>query len=729
VVLAMSPFIVNQKTNLVDVLQSIEDNKEGIVFCVDDKLKLLGSITDGDIRRALLTSVSLEGLRAIDICNTQCKFSREYKVISNLVTPIINVNNKIIDILFPGQPTKINGLIGNKTYIIAEIGNNHQGDVNMAYDLIDRAVETGVDAIKFQHRTLQTLYSSADNDSYDLSTQYTIDLLKKVNLSKADLFLVMDYAVNKRVDVLCTPFDSVSLMDLIEYGKLSALKLASADCTNTPFLLEILETGLPLIMSTGMTLKSELQSVMDLIEPYHKNVALLHCNSTYPAPYHDLNLKFLDDLKKMSPSGIVGWSGHERGWHVVHAAIGMGAQIIEKHFTLDKSLEGTDHQVSLLPKELGQMVKEIRDIESALVYNSDRVLSQGEMMNKENLSKSLAVRSDLKKDHILTREDLTVKSPGGGISPLRLQEITGKPLLRDISKGEILTDLAITPQKKISEDFEFDVPFGIPVRFHDLHIADKLNCDFVEFHLSYSDLQFDISSLPERQLDFVIHAPELFENDHILDLVSNDNNYVKKSIDNLNRVISLTNKLIDKFSPKRQVGIVTNLGGFSIHGFKSKAERERLYKRAAEMLNALKLPINIEIWPQTMPPFPWHFGGQRFHNLFTNPEDIIAWCELTNRKICLDVSHTGLYCLVEGINPADSFKQLMRHTSHLHIADAKPPDGEGLQIGDGVLDFKRMFIDYVDTCPESTFIPEIWQGHKNEGFGFVVAFNELIKRI
>ena len=315
--------------------------------------------------------------------------------------------------------------------------------------------------------------------------------------------------------------------------------------------------------------------------------------------------------------------GHERGWHIVHTSIGMGAKIIEKHFTIDKNLEGNDHQVSLLPSEFKSMVQEIRDIENSLIYKSQRDLSQGEMMNRENLSKSLAAKNDLKKGTIIKLNDLIVKSPGIGISPLEINTLIGKPLVKDINEGEILKYNHVFIDSKVLQIQNLkSFKKGIPVRFHDIQLADNFKLDFVEFHLSYTDLDFDLNNLPKRQLDFIVHAPELFENDHILDLVSDSEEYRQLSIKQLNRVINLTEKLAERFKPKNHVGIITNIGGFSIHDFKAKNQINNLYDIANESIARLTNPVGFKIWAQTMPPYPWHFGGQRFHNLFTNPDDI-----------------------------------------------------------------------------------------------------------
>ena len=252
----------------------------------------------------------------------------------------------------------------------------------------------------------------------------------------------------------------------------------------------------------------------------------------------------------------------------------------------------------------------------------------------------------------------------------------------------------------------------------------KSNFDFFEFHLSYKDLNYDISKL-NKVKSFVIHAPELFEGDHLLDLSSKNDEYRKKSIENLQRVVDLTNNLIDINNIKTSVGIITNVGGFSKSNFINKSEKPEMYRRVIDAIRLLKNTDKIEIWPQTMPPYPWHFGGQSYHNLFANPDEIVEFCSEFNIKICTDVSHTALYCFTEKIDLFESLNKILPYTSHLHIADSKSPDGEGLQIGEGNIDWDTFCKLYKNNYPKISFIPEIWQGHNDDGAGFWYALNKL----
>ena len=250
-------------------------------------------------------------------------------------------------------------------YFIAEIGNNHNGDMKIAKTLIDIAVSAGASCVKFQMRDMDTLYRKSDHDEEDLGVEYTKDLLSKFNLTIDQHRILKNYALTKNVDYLCTPWDEKSVATLEEFN-VPAYKVASADFTNLPLLTALQNTGKPLILSTGMTSPNDFQEVMKFFKGSQSKIALLHCNSTYPAPFEDINLRQLENLRKYCP--IVGYSGHERGIAITLAAYSLGARIIERHVTLDRSMEGPDHAASLEPNELNNLIKGLNEIKVGLEF-------------------------------------------------------------------------------------------------------------------------------------------------------------------------------------------------------------------------------------------------------------------------------------------------------------------------------------------------------------------------
>lgn len=639
--------------------------------------------------------------------------------IVNYVNLLIRKNNIL----------KINNFIAapGNTYVIAEIGNNHNGSFNLAKEMIDKAILAGANCVKFQMRTLNEVYRkhSSKKSGEDLGTEYVVDLLKKFELSKEEHRKLFDYCNKKNITYLCTPWDSVSLNFLEELG-LSAYKVASADLTNIPLIECLIETGKPLILSTGMSTTDEIKHTASLLNKSGVEYTLLHCNSTYPAPLEDINLNWIKVLKKIHPN--VGYSGHERGISVTLAAIAMGISVIERHFTLDRNMEGPDHAASLEFDEFSRLVSGVREVDAALGSDSEeRPLSQGEMINRENLAKSLMSSRSLKAGITISSDDITIKSPGQGISPQLYNDLIGKTLTRDMDAEDFFYHSDISSNKFAPRKYKFSRKWGVPVRYHDFIKYFQISKpDLVEFHLSYQDMLLDPAEFLEEEYacDFVVHAPELFENSELLDLASPDSEYRKRSIENMQGVIDLTIKLKKYFPSTKTPLIVTNIGGFSMDSNFTNEEVKSGYGIFCNSLNELNMD-GVEVIPQTMAPYPWHFGGQRFQNLFVHPDEIIYWCKKLNLRMCFDISHSMLTSNNFGYCFYNFCEQIAPYTAHLHIGDAKGLNGEGLQIGDGTIDFKKTGNILKSLAPSASFIPEIWQGHKNDGEGFWKALERL----
>jgi len=737
-------YIVFSEDSIIDALKKISDNKSGIVFSVTESGLLEGVVTDGDIRRWLVQQREIDLNQPVStISNKQFKFARigdepekiqrcfsdsiQYVPLLDSSHHLIAIASKVI------SGIKIGSYIidqNSPVFIIAEIGNNHNGSLALAKKMIDQAIAAGADCVKFQMRHIGKLYHNAgdSNDaSEDLGSQYVLDLLSRFQLETEELLEAFDYCKEKGVLPLCTPWDAESLEVLEKYG-MEAYKVASADLTNHDLLTEMVKTGKPLFCSTGMSTEKEIIEAVALLKQLGAIYILLHCNSTYPAPFKDINLDYLARLKQIGDC-LVGYSGHERGISVAIAAVAKGAKVVEKHFTLDKSMEGNDHKISLLPEEFASMVKGIREIELAIGTAAERRLSQGEIINRESLAKSLVINCGAHPGDVITAEMVEVKSPGRGLQPNRKQDLIGLRVKRDMMPGDFffLTDLEreqIRPR-----NYSFKRPWGLPVRYHDFAImVEKSNPDLIEFHLSYKDLEENLEQYFQRtyDLDFVVHSPELFRGDHVLDLCSRDVHYRQQSIRELQRVIDVTTSLKSFFPSTKRPLIVTNCGGFTSDMPLQSFQRGALYEILQESLAKLD-DSNVEIIIQSMPPFPWHFGGQRYHNLFVDPEDTVEFCSKSGFRLCFDVSHSKLACNHYKWSFKEFVEQVGPYVAHLHLADAEGVDGEGFQIGEGSIDFPSLAEYLTKTCPQASFIPEIWQGHKNEGEGFWASLERLEK--
>ena len=618
----------------------------------------------------------------------------------------------------------------NSVFVIAEIGMNHNGSVDNAIKLIDCASSAGVDCVKFQLRNLKELYSkeALNYNNADLGVEYQINLLKKFSLSIKDYKTLFKYAQKKGLVFLCTPWDLASVK-ILEKLKVPAYKIASADLTNLPLLAYITKMKKPLILSTGMSTQAEINFSVNFLKKKRAKFSLLHCNSTYPTPLKHLNLNYMDRLKKFNVP--IGYSGHERGYAPTLAAVAKGASIIERHITLDKNMEGPDHLASLDSNEFSDLVENIRIIEKSLGENRPRKISQGELINRENLAKSIYAKNDIAKSARFTSKNLIIKSPGQGLNPQYLRSLIGKKAKDDILAGDLILPRHYKKTPKPKKNYTFNRPWAIPVRYHDINsFLNVTSPDLIEFHLSFSDLTKKIEKYLSKhyKCNFIVHAPELFKNDHLLDLCTNNKNYRTESIKNMKKVIDVT-KAINKYFPNTKYPqIIINSGGFSKNSFIDTKKREEFYNNLIESLKIFKKePVNII--PQNMAPFPWHFGGQRYQNLFMDVDEIIKFCKKTKSTICHDLSHSFLTCNHYKWDHIEYVKKLAPYTSHYHIADADDVDGEGLQIGEGAINFNKICTILNKYSKNISFIPEIWQGHKNQGEGFWKSLKFLENKI
>lgn len=329
----------------------------------------------------------------------------------------------------------------SRTFIIAEAGVNHNGDLEIAKRLVDEAVAAGVDAVKFQTFKAENIvcknatkadYQKASTDA----NQSQYEMLKKLELTEKMHEELIAYCVDKNILFLSTPFDLESVDYLAQIG-MEIMKIPSGELTNYPYLRKIAETGKRVILSTGMSDIEEVKAAINVLkENGSGDISVLHCNTEYPTPFEDVNLKAM--LTLQSELGVkIGYSDHTLGIEIPIAAVAMGAKIIEKHFTLDKSMEGPDHKASLEPDELQKMVSSIRNVEMAL-GNGVKIPSPSELKNIAIARKSIVAKCKIEKGQFFTEENLTTKRPGTGISPMRWNEIIGMVAKRSYDEDELI---------------------------------------------------------------------------------------------------------------------------------------------------------------------------------------------------------------------------------------------------------------------------------------------------
>ena len=330
------------------------------------------------------------------------------------------------------------------TLIIAEAGVNHNGDMEMAKQLIDVAADAGVDYVKFQTFKSEKLVSkNAEKASYQKentgdSSESQLKMLQKLELSETDHLELIAYCKSKNIKFLSTAFDIESI-DFLYKLNIDLFKIPSGELTNYPYLEKIGSLGKPIIISTGMATLDEIGQAMAVLlrnGALRHQITILHCNTEYPTPMEDVNLNAMETIAE-TYSVAIGYSDHTLGIEVPIAAVALGATVIEKHFTLDKTLPGPDHKASLEPSELKAMVKAIRNIEDAL-GDEEKEPTPSELKNIKVARKSIVASASIKKGDILTKENITTKRPGTGISAMEWPNIIGTIAKKDYLEDDLI---------------------------------------------------------------------------------------------------------------------------------------------------------------------------------------------------------------------------------------------------------------------------------------------------
>jgi N-acetylneuraminate synthase len=622
-----------------------------------------------------------------------------------------------------------------EVHIIAEIGINHNGSLEHAKELIKAAKEAGANSVKVQVRNLEEIYTkSVLNDPLkaEHGTQYLLHELQKAHLTYDDVKELQDYAKEINVTFFATPFDNKSADFLNELG-CEIFKIGSPDFTNLPLITKVCSFNKPIILSTGMSTEEEIRTVVSYLKENRANFALLHCNSTYPASFQDINLNYIPELKRISGT-TVGYSGHERGFAPTLAAISQGAMIIERHITKNIDSDGPDHSSSLSIDEFHQMTKAVRQVEQSLGVMK-KIYNQGEQNNRLSLAKSLVFSKDFPKGHTLQVSDLISKTPAKGLSPLELGNFIGKTLNEDVLEDSYIFYHQLSENKKEATKTSFDIPktWGIVGRLNDFRDFLDLKPDLVEIHLTWRDLvdfkpeKFNLTGDKFSQ-DLVVHAPEYYH-DELIDFTSSDSNIVEMSLDMLQKTFNLAKDLSPSFTGVNQnIGprVVVHPGGH-FKELPKNVPKDLQYSSLEKNLSSLNSE-GLRVLVENMPPFPWYFGGQWYNTVFLDPGEISQFANNMGWGVCYDLSHAQLYCNSANITLKEFTKKIKGHIHYLHISDGMGTTQEGLQLGHGDMDFDHLFeiLNELDVG----FIPEIWQGHLNNGQGFkeaLVKIEDLLK--
>jgi len=622
--------------------------------------------------------------------------------------PVVKIGDRLVG---DGQPI----------YIIAEIGVNHNGILPLAIELIDAAESAGADAVKFQKRDLNQLYAQKyleNANSGEKTLRYLLPILQQVELTDEAYYEIVAYCKQKGITFLCSAFDQKSA-DFVDQLGVPAFKVASADLTNLPLLEHLVSKGKPLIISTGMSHMNEVEFSVKFLKERDAEFILLHCNSTYPASFDDINLRFMDRLRQFDVP--VGYSGHERGIAISTVASAIGASVIERHITLDRTMDGPDHAASLEPHGFRKMVRDIQQVHQALGTGKEKYISRGEILNREVLGKSLLATRRIEPGEIITQEMITVKGPALGLSPQRYPELIGRRSTRVIEADDPFTDQDLGSWNDL--DVEHTLPFewGFTVRFRDFEESLRYHPAMLEFHFTDQDLDEHYPG-GNHDIKLVVHAPEFFERT-LVDLCTTDLRQRQQSVAMIQKAINLTREMAPHFVGKPKV--IVHTGGMSLDN--PIEHREVLYDNLR--LSVEELDFNgVELLLENLPPHPWYFGGQWLTNAFMDAHEIRDFIVPLGLDMCFDTSHAKLYCNWAQLDFYEQVEVLLPYIQHLHLSDAAGLDGEGLQIGEGTIDWVKFFEIIGAGRPDGyrgTMIPEIWRGHQRGNEGFVIAISRL----
>jgi N-acetylneuraminate synthase len=409
----------------------------------------------------------------------------------------------------------------------------------------------------------------------------------------------------------------------------------------------------------------------------------------------------------------------------------MGARLLERHLTLDRTMRGPDHAASLTPEDFAAQVSAIREVELSLGV-AHRWMTRGEILNRRTLGKSLVARIDIPANTVITEAMITCKSPGMGVSPQHIDLLIGRRLDRQVRRDEpfVDEDLRDPSAPATPEKIDVGTSWGIVARFTDLDALlqrfANSGLSFVEFHVSDRDLDVGVDGFNRKQYacEMVVHAPE-YCHDVLIDLCAADRSQREMSVSRIQKTIDLARQLAPHFHPsQRGPKIVMHVGGMSPRPghYDRIAARERLL----ESLQTLDHE-GVELLLENLPPFPWYFGGKWFGHVLVDQEDTAELCRLSGLGLCFDTSHAALECNHSGTNLPEFANRIAPFLRHLHVSDAAGVSGEGLQIGEGDINFIELMPPLLDRGP--TLIPEVWMGHHQEGRGFRLGLERLTELV
>ena len=596
--------------------------------------------------------------------------------------------------------------------IIAEIGINHDGSAEKARALIQAAANAGVWGIKFQYRNLSNAYADGDRQIGD---EILIKEIFRNYLNPSEIVTLSKYAHSLGIKVGISFFSVLDTQDFFQdIGVFDFFKIPSVEFTNIELIEHISQFGKVSLISTGAFDQDNIEQVLKKLDK-----ALwtpLHCISNYPVSIASPKLGYIKHLKGTWGSSV-GYSSHDEYWETCLIAMNMGASIIERHITFDKSGKGLDHSSSSTPEEFLSLVQFSRNHRQIIAGDGPRTPNQGERLNLQNLGRSYYAKEDIAEGVKICADQLVLRSPRIGLGEEEVLTYFGQTAIRSVKRGGVIERTVFETPKEISQsviEFARSRSLSLPVRFHDF---DKLESRFpigrFEFHLSFGDLEqmVDLKSI-SRKNKYSIHLPDYINPTQLFDLFSPQKDQSQASCKALDRTTKFAKSLEDWTG--EEVPIICSFS--EVH-----TTLRDFYQQHVDLISRYG-KMGITILPQWLPPTAWYFGGSAQLNAMNNLSDIK---EIKNHdlSICMDICHLCMGEEVFNFQGVDVICELGTHIRHLHLAEASGFDGEGLAFGQGDDRNRSILAEAMDL--KCTKVIEVWQGHLNSGSGFASALEYL----
>jgi N-acetylneuraminate synthase len=598
--------------------------------------------------------------------------------------------------------------------VIAEIGINHDGDMDKAQRLIQQSRDAGCKGIKFQYRNLKTAYASKANEIGD---EIILTQIKRTYLDARQILELRDFARSIDIEAGISFFTTDDLKDFQELATdFDFFKIPSAELLNLELITQLLETKKHVYISVGMHDEEEIDYVFNTITKYD-NWTPLHCISNYPVADHNTSLGYIKYLRDKW-NREVGYSSHDENWENNLIALSLGATVIERHITEEKQAEGLDHSSSSDYEEFVKLCHYTKEFDVITSGNKPRVPNQGELLNKQNLGRSFYAVRDLNVGEPLELTDFEYRNPQTGIGISDLKQYLKRKLVMSLQEGEVLTHQHLNDNQTQLQNAALLISkqnlISIPVRLADYKaIRETLPVGAYEFHLSYKEVASDLLSYVFDSGDrFSVHLPDYIDSTTLIDPFSSDERIRNSSRECIGKIIDFSEKLAA--ATGHPVPIVASLAGIGI-------SREAFYPQVKELFEEYfseKAPLTL----QWLPPYAWYFGGSiKLTNV--NNYDDVAWLKKLDIPVTLDSSHLLLGKTAFNFDPRAIIEELLENIIHWHISDAAGLDGEGLPIGDGGKDNEQLISEIISR--NGLKVIEVWQGHFCNYEGFKVAINKI----